>query len=163
METIGNRICKFRKMKGLTQEDLAKELGVSAQAVSKWEKDASCPDIGLLPKLCKVLDITSDELLTGKSDTVRLAQEDEKKSLEDMVLRVRIITQDGDRIRVNLPMPLVKISMELGLDMTPNVNGVDALKNVDFQQILKMAESGALGKLVEIETTDGDMIEVVVE
>ncbi len=41
METIGNRISKFRKAKGLTQEDLAGKLGVSSQAVSKWENEVS--------------------------------------------------------------------------------------------------------------------------
>lgn len=48
-ESIGNRICKFRKEKGLTQEDLAGKLGVSSQAVSKWENDQSCPDIPCCP------------------------------------------------------------------------------------------------------------------
>ena len=48
-ETIGNRISKYRKEKGMTQEELANKMGVSSQAVSKWENDASCPDIGLVP------------------------------------------------------------------------------------------------------------------
>ena len=48
-ETIGNRITKFRKAKGMPQEELANQLGVSSQAVSKWENDISCPDISLLP------------------------------------------------------------------------------------------------------------------
>ena len=62
-ETIGNRIAKYRKEKGLTQEGLANLMGVSSQAVSKWETDASCPDISDLPQLCKILGITTDELL----------------------------------------------------------------------------------------------------
>ena len=48
-ETIGNRISKYRKAKGMTQEELANQMGVSSQAVSKWENDASCPDIATLP------------------------------------------------------------------------------------------------------------------
>ncbi len=40
-ETIGNRIAKFRKAKGMTQEDLVNQLGVSSQAVSKWENEVS--------------------------------------------------------------------------------------------------------------------------
>ena len=54
-ETNGNRISKYRKEKGMTQEELAGKLGVSSQAVSKWENDASCPDISLLPELCRIL------------------------------------------------------------------------------------------------------------
>ena len=59
-ETICRRIAKFRKDNNLTQEELATQLGVSSQAVSKWENDASCPDISLLPRLCKNLGITTD-------------------------------------------------------------------------------------------------------
>ena len=50
-ETIGKRIAELRKSKGFTQEDLADRLNVSGQAVSKWENDQTCPDIGLLPQL----------------------------------------------------------------------------------------------------------------
>lgn len=49
METMGNRISKYRKARGMTQEELAGKLGVSSQAVSKWETDTFCPDISLLP------------------------------------------------------------------------------------------------------------------
>ena len=63
-ESIGSRIAKYRKAKGMTQEELANQLGVSSQAVSKWENDASCPDISLLPRLCHTLGISTDALLT---------------------------------------------------------------------------------------------------
>ena len=49
--TLGQRISMLRKLKGLRQDDLAEKLGVSPQAVSKWENDQTCPDIMLLPKL----------------------------------------------------------------------------------------------------------------
>ena len=65
MDTIGKRIQKYRKEKGLTQEELAGIMEVSPQAVSKWETDASCPDMGLVPKLCRTLGMTSDELICG--------------------------------------------------------------------------------------------------
>ena len=55
-ETIGNRIARYRKAKNLTQEALANQIGVSSQAVSKWETDASCPDISaLISKKMKLL------------------------------------------------------------------------------------------------------------
>ena len=85
MESIGNRIAKYRKDKKLTQEELAATLGVSSQAVSKWENDTSCPDISLLPQLCKELGITTDELLTGNTATVRMLPEHERKPLEELV------------------------------------------------------------------------------
>ena len=62
-ETLGKRIAMLRKEKGYTQEQLAEKVGVSAQAVSKWENDVSCPDITLLPLLADILGVTVDELL----------------------------------------------------------------------------------------------------
>ena len=165
MESIGNRITKYRKQKSLTQEALAEKLGVSSQAVSKWENDASCPDISLLPTLCKELGITSDELLTGKTETVRMLPEDQRKPLEELVFRIKVDSADGDRIRVNLPMILVKTCMELGMDVVPNMGGDsgELLKSVDLKKVVDMVEKGLIGKLVEVESADGDTIEVVIE
>lgn len=162
-ETIGSRISKYRKEKGMTQEELASRLGVSSQAVSKWENDLSCPDISLLPALCQALGVTSDELLTGKTNEVRLVPPAERKSLDELTLRVYVNSADGDRVRVNLPMRLVKVCMEMGLDVSGSVGGSDALKNLDVEKIVALAEQGAIGKLVEVETGDGDTVEVVVE
>lgn len=162
-ETIGNRITKYRKVKGITQEELANMLGVSSQAVSKWETDSSCPDIGLVAELCRVLGITADELLTGNSNAVKLVPAEQRKSLEELTLRIRMDTHDGDRLRVNLPMGLVKLSLAMGVEVTPGINSSDAMKNMDWNQIVSMAENGTIGKIVEMETSDGDVIEVMVE
>lgn len=62
-QTIGKRIVALRKGLGLTQDQLAEQLGVTAQAVSKWENDQSCPDIAMLPKLAEIFGVTTDELL----------------------------------------------------------------------------------------------------
>lgn len=62
-QTIGKRIARHRKELGLTQDALAEQLGVTAQAVSKWENDQSCPDISMLPKLAEVFHTSTDALL----------------------------------------------------------------------------------------------------
>lgn len=62
-QTLGKRIVANRKRIGLTQDQLAEQLGVTAQAVSKWENDQSCPDIATLPKLAEIFRISTDELL----------------------------------------------------------------------------------------------------
>ena len=62
-ETLGRRIMTNRKRLALTQDKLAEMLGVTAQAVSKWENDQSCPDITMLPQLADIFGITTDELL----------------------------------------------------------------------------------------------------
>ncbi len=62
-QTLGKRIMACRKQLGLTQDQLAEQLGVTAQAVSKWENDQSCPDINMLPKLAEIFGTTTDALL----------------------------------------------------------------------------------------------------
>lgn len=62
-QTIGSRISAQRKRQGLTQEQLAEKLSVTAQAVSKWENNQSCPDIATLPKLAEIFGCSTDELL----------------------------------------------------------------------------------------------------
>ena len=62
-ETLGKRIAANRKRLGITQDRLAEQLGVTAQAVSKWENDQSCPDITMLPKLAEIFGISTDVLL----------------------------------------------------------------------------------------------------
>ncbi|NIK78975.1 transcriptional regulator with XRE-family HTH domain [Paenibacillus castaneae] len=66
MQKIGAFISVLRKNKDFTQAELASNLNVSHQAVSKWERGESLPDIGLLPILANHLDITVDELLNGQ-------------------------------------------------------------------------------------------------
>ena len=68
-QSLGKRISQCRKSKGLTQDKLAEQLGVTAQAVSKWENDQSCPDITMLPKLAEIFGITTDELLGRSADS----------------------------------------------------------------------------------------------
>ena len=65
-QTMGKRITMLRKSKGMTQEQLAEKVGVTPQAVSKWENDISCPDISILPILANTLGVTADELLGSR-------------------------------------------------------------------------------------------------
>lgn len=66
--TLGERISDFRKKQGLTQIGLAKLLGVTDKAVSKWERNVSCPDISILPIIANALNVTIDELLQGAKE-----------------------------------------------------------------------------------------------
>ena len=64
-QTFGSRISALRKEKGMTQSALAEKMGVTDKAVSKWERDMSFPDVGSLPKLAQIFELTVDELLQG--------------------------------------------------------------------------------------------------
>ena len=73
-QTLGKRIVQNRKRLGLTQDQLAEKLGVTAQAVSKWENDQSCPDITMLPRLAEIFGITTDALLGREEAKVYRAE-----------------------------------------------------------------------------------------
>ena len=60
---LREKLRQLRRKKGLSQEAVAKELGISRQAVSKWETDIAQPDLDNLKKICEILDISADELL----------------------------------------------------------------------------------------------------
>lgn len=64
-ESFGDRISFLRKLKELTQAQLAEKLGISAQAVSKWESGLSCPDIMMLVPLADIFGVSTDVLLAG--------------------------------------------------------------------------------------------------
>lgn len=163
--TLGERISTLRRQKEMTQESLSKELNVSAQAVSKWENDQTCPDISLLPELARILGVTVDELLTGKPETlptVRIAKPDEGKNLDDLILRIIVDSADGDKVRVNLPVPLIQAAIELGI-AHPKLGGNDALKNIDIDRIIELVRRGVRGNLVEVEEPGGDRVLITVE
>ena len=86
-ETLGKRIIANRKRLGMTQDKLAEQLGITAQAVSKWENDQSCPDIAMLPKLAEIFGISIDELLgITAQEKVHEAEVIQSESFEDDAL-----------------------------------------------------------------------------
>ena len=66
MKSIGETIAYLRKEKGMTQNELAEKMNVTDKAVSKWERDLSCPDINTISKLADILDVSVEELLKAK-------------------------------------------------------------------------------------------------
>ena len=73
--SLGSNIYDLRAKADLSQEELAAKLGVSRQSVSKWETDASVPDVDKLIQLSKVFEITLDELVNGEAPPQQQAQE----------------------------------------------------------------------------------------
>ena len=69
-KSTGEIISTRRKEKNLTQKELADMLGITDKAVSKWERDVSCPDTQIIPKLANILDTSVEELLNAKPITV---------------------------------------------------------------------------------------------
>lgn len=160
-ETLGQRLARFRKNLGLRQEDIAEKVNVSAQAVSKWENDLSAPDISVLPILADILNVSLDELLGREVSQTKVVPIGERKNVNSMILKINI-SSCGDTVKVNLPLSIIKLCLDAGVEL-PCVNGQESLKNIDFNQILMMVESGVVGKLVEIESSEGDTIYITVE
>lgn len=104
--TIGNQIAYFRKQNSMTQEIFAGLLGVSNQAVSKWETNQCCPDIQLLPRIADIFEITMDQLF-GREKTEKHEHVAEELPWEDddtlrivvYVGRTRKIYEDASRIQ----------------------------------------------------------------
>ncbi|PEW30264.1 transcriptional regulator [Bacillus cereus] len=78
--SIGEQLKKLRELKGFSQEDVAKKIGVTRQAVYKWENDKSFPDIENLILLSEMYNVTLDELIKGNQDLkekIHIDEEDE--------------------------------------------------------------------------------------
>lgn len=77
---IGEKIFELRKEKNLSQEEVAEKLNVTRQTVSKWETNQSTPDLDKIMPLCELFGISTEELLTGKSETII---EEKEKVIEE--------------------------------------------------------------------------------
>ncbi len=160
-KTIGKKLYELRKQSGFTQDYVAEKLGVSAQAVSKWENDIACPDIMTLPNIAELYGITIDELFKNEELQSNVKYEKTEKFNEnDLVFRVYVDTVNGDTVKVNLPYVLVKELIKVGKNIS--FTGID-LSAVDFESIFKMVEMGVLGEIVNVKTQNGDIVRVVVE
>ena len=96
---IGSNIAALRKEKGITQEELANALGVSAQAVSKWENNSSCPDVSLLTVIADYFGVTVDALLRSGAEEITRA---DTPSTDNNVAAVR----GGKRnVRIKVTQP----------------------------------------------------------
>ena len=160
--TLGKNIAQYRRQMNMTQDTLAEKMGVSPQAVSKWENDQTCPDISLLPALATLFGITVDQLLSNESTpAVTILPKEESIDISKRILRI-IVVDGGDKIKVNLPLPLIEAALEMGMAM-PDMTGKYALKNVDLKKILQLVHQGVVGDLVEVESSDGTTVRIFVE
>ncbi|MCQ6524052.1 MULTISPECIES: helix-turn-helix domain-containing protein [Bacillus] len=77
--SLGEQLKKLRESKGFSQEDVAKKIGVTRQAVYKWENDKSCPDIDNLILLSEMYNVTLDELIKGNQNIKEKIHIDEEE------------------------------------------------------------------------------------
>ncbi len=163
-KTFGQKVGELRRSKGMTQEALADRLGVSAQAVSKWETDVSMPDVSLLPALAEQLGCSIDTLFDREErPDVELVEPAQRKDPGKMIMRVLVDSSSGDHVRVNLPLAFIQGMVNATSGMKGvELGGVD-LSGIDFAQLLSLAEQGVVGRFVEVDSADGDHVIIEVE
>lgn len=110
---IGSFIAERRKMKNLTQAQLAEKLNITDRAVSKWENGRSLPDSSIMLELCDILDITVNDLLCGEV----VVMERYNKELEENLIEMVREKEKADKrlLTVEIAMGFVSISIMLGL------------------------------------------------
>jgi len=170
MTSIGRRISEYRRQRNITQEQLAETMGVTSQAVSKWENDISCPDISVLPQLADYFGVSLDLLIRGENPNgVQLLPENQRKDFNRLILRIVANSAKGDYAKINLPLPLIKAGLEIGIPLMQTLSFGkseavnDTLSQVDFGGMVKLAESGVIGKLMEAKSADGDNVEIYID
>ena len=122
MMKIGGYIQHLRKAAGLTQKELAEKLGVSFQAVSKWENGDALPDTGLLLELCDALNTTVDKLLNGGSV---LLKNRKMMRVEDVIIGFENMEDIGRYFGENCVF------------FTGLVDGINQKMNIDLMTYLK--------------------------
>lgn len=132
--TLGKRIATLRKEKGIKQEELAQILGV-----------------------------TVDELLSGKQEpAVVIVPEEKRKDIKDMTLRLVANEASGNKVKINLPVIMIKMGLEMGMEF-PQFSGNSMAQNINIAQIMELIEQGVIGNLMEVESEDGTTVKIFVE
>ena len=147
--SFGQIIAKHRHALGLTQEGLAQKLGVTNQAVSKWESDQSCPDVALLPSLADLFGITIDQLF-GR-ELKALAVPSELPWPDDDTLRVVVYRggelllrghPDADRIHFCYEGPALNIDSALTVNCDAVMGNVNAGGDVNCDTVYGHVQAG---------------------
>lgn len=151
MNTIGQNIAELRKKKGLTQEELAEKMCVTAQAVSKWERDASYPDVTALSALAQALGVSVAAIVEGGQSAPEL-KEAAPDAIARRVVCIKVHVGPDMDMKVQFPVTALKKMMD---------NGV--LKQMidddeDYSQISGLLESavemGCVGPIMNVDGND---------
>jgi len=145
--TLGSRIAEYRKKQSITQETLAKQLGVTNQAVSKWESDQCCPDVMLLPKIADIFNITMDALFGREFQTNATVFNMEYP--DDHVLRVAVYVGNklvcggpGEGCQYHYHGTVDGVSSCVSITCGDVMGNVDAEGNVTCGKVMGSVDAG---------------------
>ena len=111
-KTLGMMIAELRKEQGMTQLELAEKMGVTDKAVSKWERDLSCPDIHSLPDLAELLHVSVDELMQFKKEAS--VSKKSPKEMMDIIFKAVVLAMG---IAVIVLSVMNKLTVESGITL----------------------------------------------
>lgn len=157
--TLGNKIALSRKNAGITQDVLAQQLGVTNQAVSKWESDQCCPDVMLLPKLADIFGISLDELFSresqpGKEPEAVVTEQNQTAPAptwpDDDVLRVvayighRVVTNQkaSEELLFRYEGPALNVDSRISISCGDVAGNVDAGTNINCGNVNGDVDAG---------------------
>ena len=111
--TIADRIQSLRKTKGMSQEELADAVGVSRQAVSKWESEQATPDLDKVVIMSDIFEVTTDYLLKG----IEPVKTDDHKTMADVIDSKVLTDKNGKRAKKILKWVLIGFGILLTADL----------------------------------------------
>lgn len=107
---IGRFISERRKNINITQSELAEKLGITDRAISKWENGICLPDVGTMPELCNILDISINDLFSGEIVDMK----DSEKKLEENLIEMTRLKEKKDKELLTLEIVIVVlVSLEM--------------------------------------------------
>ena len=138
IQAVGRQISDLRRAKGLTQAELGNRLGVTYQAVSKWERAETLPDTAILPELAEVLETTVDNLLRGGQRSVAYTK---KLTVEDLKRAIRCLDDMGRLMGRDNPIYLAAVE---GINARMNSEIRDAFSDKHIFEVF-VAEAAIQG------------------
>ncbi|MBO4689111.1 MAG: helix-turn-helix transcriptional regulator [Clostridiales bacterium] len=111
--TIADRILSLRKAKGMSQEQLADAIGVSRQAVSKWESEQATPDIDKVVIMSELFGVTTDYILKG----IEPLPDNDHKTIGDVIDQKVLTEKNGSRVKGVLKWVLIGLAGILTIDI----------------------------------------------
>ncbi|MFP4286810.1 MAG: hypothetical protein ACLFRI_03850 [Candidatus Izemoplasmataceae bacterium] len=122
----------------------------------------------------KILEMIEKKIITPKEGADLLSAIDKGENITEKIskkqafkmFKIRILSHDGDKVNVQIPLEFAKVALRSG-GKRGSIMKMDKLKDMDldldFDAIIDMIESGTMGKIVDIESGDGDIVEIIIE
>ncbi len=109
-----------------------------------------------------MLEVSLDDLFGAEKKGPVILPEGKRKDPDSLIFRIVVDSADGDRVRVNLPLMLLR-ALGDGNSLPIQMNGQNLLEGINVAELIRMAECGMLGELIEVDSADGDHVRIFVE